>query len=349
MSDPIVATGHGNQSSMISDIQARMCKRATFEAAVAELTTVLLRHARQQRMSHGDTPTATATDQHEWDAVSRCAMLLRTRYTSPAFWRAGRFLFLAAAAVAHTSQHKAAAVGYLKACEGHLAEHDAESEAAPAEESSSATSQGRPDFLFEGQLSEGSDIPLNPALHMQHLFSSFLAGDGLPSEATAAESAPPTAGQPSGQQMEVLLQQFREAFGDASSEDLAAALQASLEENDGGSSGHRAPPASQAVVAGLKREDLTTSRLADLGGQDAECSICRETLAVGSSVQVMPCSDGHVFHVPCLAPWLQNHNSCPVCRHELPTDDDRYERDKIYEAGTKGAEAALSHNEFMYT
>jgi hypothetical protein len=85
MSEPIVAPGHGNKGSVISDIQARMCKRATFEAAVAELTTVLLRRARQQRMSHGDTPTATATDQHEWDAVGRCAMLLRTRYL-PSSW-----------------------------------------------------------------------------------------------------------------------------------------------------------------------------------------------------------------------------------------------------------------------
>lgn len=42
---------------------------------------------------------------------------------------------------------------------------------------------------------------------------------------------------------------------------------------------------------------------------------------MGDEVQVMPCSGKHVFHPPCLAPWLADNNSCPTCRHELPTDD----------------------------
>ncbi len=49
----------------------------------------------------------------------------------------------------------------------------------------------------------------------------------------------------------------------------------------------------------------------------------REELAAGMSVQVMPCSAAHAFHPPCLKPWLAAHNSCPICRHELPTDDER--------------------------
>lgn len=46
-------------------------------------------------------------------------------------------------------------------------------------------------------------------------------------------------------------------------------------------------------------------------------STCREDLAVGDQVQVLPCNaaDGkHVFHPPCLAPWLAENNSCPTCR-----------------------------------
>ena len=40
----------------------------------------------------------------------------------------------------------------------------------------------------------------------------------------------------------------------------------------------------------------------------------------------MPCA--HIFHTDCLMPWLNEHNSCPVCRFELKTDDPEYENRK---------------------
>ena len=43
---------------------------------------------------------------------------------------------------------------------------------------------------------------------------------------------------------------------------------------------------------------------------------------------------------------------CSVCRHELPTDDQPYERAKVRAKEEReeraGVENALSHNEFLY-
>ncbi|CAI5480075.1 unnamed protein product [Closterium sp. Yama58-4] len=61
-------------------------------------------------------------------------------------------------------------------------------------------------------------------------------------------------------------------------------------------------------------------------GSVDECSVCREKWEIGDKLREMPCS--HRFHVDCLQPWLDEHNSCPLCRYEMPTDDHAYERRK---------------------
>jgi E3 ubiquitin-protein ligase RNF115/126 len=49
------------------------------------------------------------------------------------------------------------------------------------------------------------------------------------------------------------------------------------------------------------------------------CTVCCDPIAVDSKGMFMPC--GHVYHPDCLTPWLENNNSCPVCRFELPLEE----------------------------
>jgi E3 ubiquitin-protein ligase RNF115/126 len=85
------------------------------------------------------------------------------------------------------------------------------------------------------------------------------------------------------------------------------------------------PPASKQAIDSLpqgKLNDLTTEE--EREQEEAKCSVCIEPLTQEEDDIIrMPCS--HLFHKSCLLPWLEQHNSCPTCRFELPTDDPDYE------------------------
>eukprot|EP00831_Metopus_contortus_P003866 TRINITY_DN11423_c0_g1_i2.p3 TRINITY_DN11423_c0_g1~~TRINITY_DN11423_c0_g1_i2.p3 ORF type:complete len:115 (-),score=16.22 TRINITY_DN11423_c0_g1_i2:225-569(-) len=85
------------------------------------------------------------------------------------------------------------------------------------------------------------------------------------------------------------------------------------------------PPASKKVVDSLPQEEVTEALLEEFK-EMAECSICKEEFKKGEKVYKLPCK--HLFHGECILQWLGQHNSCPTCRLELPTDDPDYEKMK---------------------
>ncbi|KAL6970139.1 RING-type E3 ubiquitin transferase [Sarracenia purpurea var. burkii] len=91
-----------------------------------------------------------------------------------------------------------------------------------------------------------------------------------------------------------------------------------LAEND--PNRHGTPPASKSAI-----EALPTITVDDglLSSELAQCAVCKDDFESGMEVKQMPCK--HVYHPDCIIPWLELHNSCPVCRYELPTDDPDYD------------------------
>ncbi|KAL3565046.1 hypothetical protein D5086_033092 [Populus alba] len=74
------------------------------------------------------------------------------------------------------------------------------------------------------------------------------------------------------------------------------------------------PPANKEAVKAMPTVSIN---------QNLQCSICLEEFEIGSEAKEMPCK--HKFHGECIAPWLELHSSCPVCRFLMPSDDSKTE------------------------
>lgn len=86
-----------------------------------------------------------------------------------------------------------------------------------------------------------------------------------------------------------------------------------------GKEGREAAASSSAVVA--------LPSVAVSGGE--ECVICKEEMKEGRDVCELPCN--HLFHWICILRWLKKRNTCPCCRHRLPTDDLHREIERLLE------------------
>ncbi|KAF2305614.1 hypothetical protein GH714_007060 [Hevea brasiliensis] len=72
------------------------------------------------------------------------------------------------------------------------------------------------------------------------------------------------------------------------------------------------PPASRSSIDAMPTIKITQRHLRS----DSHCPVCKDKFELGSEARLMPCN--HVYHSDCIVPWLVQHNSCPVCRQELP-------------------------------
>jgi len=108
-----------------------------------------------------------------------------------------------------------------------------------------------------------------------------------------------------------------------------------LAEND--PTRYGAPPASKSAVEAMPTIKITDEHL---GTDAAQCAVCKDEFEMGASVRQMPCK--HMYHDDCIMPWLTQHNSCPVCRYEMPTDDQDYNRSRTQATAAPSAPPATN-------
>ncbi|KAL4571780.1 hypothetical protein LXL04_018545 [Taraxacum kok-saghyz] len=71
------------------------------------------------------------------------------------------------------------------------------------------------------------------------------------------------------------------------------------------------PPASKSSIDALPTVKVSKKDIRS----DSHCAVCTEKLVLGSSAKKLPCK--HLYHGGCIAPWLAQASSCPVCRREV--------------------------------
>ncbi|KAJ4971062.1 hypothetical protein NE237_004161 [Protea cynaroides] len=98
-------------------------------------------------------------------------------------------------------------------------------------------------------------------------------------------------------------------------------------------------PASKSSIESIATVKITNSLLAS---DTLLCAVCKDEFVVDVEAKQLPCK--HLYHCDCILPWLSQHNSCPVCRFRLPTDEPEQ---RILRRPTRGARVAVRYGNLM--
>ncbi|GAB4814710.1 hypothetical protein N2152v2_001756 [Parachlorella kessleri] len=101
----------------------------------------------------------------------------------------------------------------------------------------------------------------------------------------------------------------------------------------------------------VRPKEGSGSQAAAAAGSDSEmgmaavsegepCSVCHDDFKRSEEVVELPCN--HCFHEGCLMPWLEAHNTCPVCRLELPVEGQQQGRQQEQRQGQRQQSSSRS-------
>ncbi|XP_073293168.1 probable E3 ubiquitin-protein ligase RHC2A [Primulina huaijiensis] len=101
----------------------------------------------------------------------------------------------------------------------------------------------------------------------------------------------------------------------------------------------RNTPASKAAIGSMPTVEISGQHIA----LESHCAVCKEPFELGVEAREMPCN--HLYHQDCILPWLSLKNSCPVCRHELPTDNENVNRNHDVNEVNRGENEVANDDE----
>lgn len=76
------------------------------------------------------------------------------------------------------------------------------------------------------------------------------------------------------------------------------------------------PPLAKDVIDAIPMVEVSTEQV----DAKLQCSVCWEDFQLNEKVRQLACQ--HVYHDPCIRPWLELHGTCPICRQDLGNEDD---------------------------
>ncbi|KAL6009913.1 putative E3 ubiquitin-protein ligase rhc1a [Asimina triloba] len=97
------------------------------------------------------------------------------------------------------------------------------------------------------------------------------------------------------------------------------------------------PPAPRSAIDAMPTIKISQRHLRI----DSHCPVCKERFELGIEAREMPCK--HIYHQDCIIPWLVQHNSCPVCRHELPPHGSSSARARSTNESSNGSASVRSY------
>ena len=74
----------------------------------------------------------------------------------------------------------------------------------------------------------------------------------------------------------------------------------------------------------IDKQGLTPQRIqqfeqftADESFVGEQCVICMGDIEIGRNMMRLDCDGQHTFCQVCIERWFDDHNTCPICRHEF--------------------------------